>query len=180
MAETCKTMVEHVREYFPDAADLVAQIAYMFSNDPERSLNRSSDTARYARDLVDGGTFLVYYDDVDKFGRETKLLDMRLNQHHRWFQYITRLSKAICHEVNKYSMDVFQLEKMVSERCRHIRWHSDEDELWLIVCPASDFLVHKTKCEKRTCWRHKVFEDPNTEKPYEEQLELWFVLKKEA
>lgn len=168
--EKIASFADHVREYFEDDLDLFCQIAYMLDHTEGCSLypRRIKDTAI---ELVEGGTFLVYYEDVDNFGRETKLLDMRFNQQNRWRKYVERVAHAIykiCHRIDLSFDDAM---KVAERSIPNGQQRTDEDgRLWLVVTPASSFIIERLKgVNLQTCTTDCFRTDPQT---------LWFVIER--
>lgn len=168
--EKIASFADHVRDYYENDLDLFNQIAYMLDNTEGRSLypRRIKEAAV---ELVEGGDFLVYYDDVDNFGRETKLLDMRFNQQRRWQIYVERVAHAIYNICRRLSLSFDDAVKVADSSIPNSQQRTDEDgRLWLVVTPKSTFIVEHLKgVNLQTCSTDRFGTDSET---------LWFVIER--
>ena len=134
----------HVLSYYSER-ELLVQVLYMHNG------NRPYNVNHAARDMVQGGCFLCYYDDIDQLRKENPgCLDRRYSLENAWEQYCRQVERAIIRIYKKQILepgDVYAIAKdtMYNGFIEHHGNGNGLDDLYLKKTPVSDAIVERMK-----------------------------------
>lgn len=134
----------HVLEYFNnDPQRVFTQVAYM-----QHSYNGSqlSRTHAAARDIVMGGSLLVYYDDMNDLRKAAPgCIDGRLSVYNAWDAYVTRCENAICRIVRHFEVTPENVHEILKSVMYEKFVDHHESDLYVKKTPVSNFVVEAMK-----------------------------------